>query len=121
MVLVAADLDELAILDLVDHGASVRAVMRTSAEESRTCGLIVHALNSPLDGLPAAALEGRSRGPAYEACGVLSISIPNRATENNPTPRRVQAPACVLQVELVGDRQPAVTGPHPYDKAERGK
>jgi hypothetical protein len=47
MVLVAADLDELAVLDLVDHGAGVRTIMRTPAETHLACRLFVHTLSPP--------------------------------------------------------------------------
>ena len=51
---VAPDLDQPAVLDLVDHGASVGAVMRTPAEERLTLRLIVHPkalLRLPLSGI----------------------------------------------------------------------
>ena len=47
VVLIPAHLHELAVLDLVDHGASVGAVMGTPAEEGFACRLIVHASSPP--------------------------------------------------------------------------
>jgi hypothetical protein len=42
MLLVAFDIDELAVLDLVDHGARVGTVVWARAEESRALDLLVH-------------------------------------------------------------------------------
>ncbi len=63
---VAPDLDELAVLDLVDHGASVRAVMRTTAEKRRALWLLVHGLPPlplafPLPGLIWISLRSGAR------------------------------------------------------------
>jgi hypothetical protein len=41
VVLVATDLDQLAVSDLVDHGAGIRAVMRTCAEKRGSPQLLV--------------------------------------------------------------------------------
>ena len=47
VVFVAADLDQPAVLDLVDHGAGVGAVMRTPAEEGLALRLLVHGCTLP--------------------------------------------------------------------------
>ena len=47
VILVASHLDELAVLHLVDHGASVRAVMRTGAKEGLSFRLNIHARTLP--------------------------------------------------------------------------
>ena len=57
MFLIAMNVDELAVLDLVDHGASVRTVVRTGAKKLFPCRLFVHA--SSLPQALCAALGGR--------------------------------------------------------------
>ena len=46
MFLIAMNVDELAVFDLVDHGARVRTVMRTGAKKLFPCRLLVHAHSS---------------------------------------------------------------------------
>ena len=54
---VAPDLDQPAVLDLVDHGAGVRAIVRTCAEKRLACRLFVHV--RPSSSRPAALLFPR--------------------------------------------------------------
>jgi hypothetical protein len=48
VLLVASDLDQPPALDLVDHGAGIGAVMRTSPEELRALWLVVHGFETSL-------------------------------------------------------------------------
>ena len=74
VVLVAPDLDQLAVLDLVDHGAGVGAVMRAPAEEGLALRLIVHDAPLPL------TLDRWLRS-AYEARACLSIGFSDLAID----------------------------------------
>jgi hypothetical protein len=56
VLLVAPDLDELAVLDFVDHGAGVGAVVGASPEKGLAFRLFVHTRLSLILG---AALDGR--------------------------------------------------------------
>ena len=57
VIFIALDLDQPPVGDLVDHGAGVRAIMRTGAEKHLTCWLFIHTQTLP-KGFPT-ALVGR--------------------------------------------------------------
>src|SRR5262249_15465257 len=89
VILVAAHLDELAVLNLVDHGAGIRTVVRTPAEERFALRLLVHALNPPFAAYrcwlffaPTIQAQPRGRG------SLMSIIIPNEPIESAGRPIR---------------------------------